>query len=121
MMKCSIMLHFIWAFTVCKSTCLGVSRIQRVDSHLGLHYLQKYSSKYKRLTLFSPFTTIAFCSLICLYMHFYSLPYCKLYGPRIADLSGFIVFASTASKSFLEWIFKYLPVCSKHNKQMIFS
>ena len=24
-MKCSIMLHFIWVFTVCKSTCLGVS------------------------------------------------------------------------------------------------
>ena len=24
-MKCSILLHFIWVFTVCKSTCLGVS------------------------------------------------------------------------------------------------
>ena len=30
-MKCSIMLHFIWVFTVCKSTHLGVSRIQRVN------------------------------------------------------------------------------------------
>ena len=29
-MKCSIMLHFIWVFTVCQSTHLGVSRIQRV-------------------------------------------------------------------------------------------
>ena len=29
-MKCSIMLHFIWVFTVCKSTHLGVSQIQRV-------------------------------------------------------------------------------------------
>ena len=26
-----IMLHFIWAFTVCKNTPLGVSRIQRVN------------------------------------------------------------------------------------------
>ena len=30
-MKCSIMLHYIWVFTVCKSTHLGVSRIQRVN------------------------------------------------------------------------------------------
>ena len=30
-MKCSIMLHFIWVFTVCKSTPLGVSLIQRVN------------------------------------------------------------------------------------------
>ena len=29
-MKCSIMLHFIWAFTVCQSTHLGVSSIQKV-------------------------------------------------------------------------------------------
>ena len=31
-MKCSIMLHFIWVFTVCISTCTcsGVSRIQRL-------------------------------------------------------------------------------------------
>ena len=27
-MKCSMMLHFIWVFTVCNSTCLGVSLIQ---------------------------------------------------------------------------------------------
>ena len=30
-MKCSIMLHFIWVFTVCKYTHLGVLRIQRVN------------------------------------------------------------------------------------------
>ena len=30
-MKCSMMLHFIWVFTVCKSTCLVVSRIPRVN------------------------------------------------------------------------------------------
>ena len=29
---CSIMLHFIWVFTVCKSTSLGVSRIQAVET-----------------------------------------------------------------------------------------
>ena len=29
-MKCSIMLHFIWVFTICQSTSLGVSSIQRV-------------------------------------------------------------------------------------------
>ena len=28
-MKCSNMLHFIWVFTVCQSTCLGASSIQR--------------------------------------------------------------------------------------------
>ena len=31
-MKCSIMLHFILVFTVCQSTYLGVSSIQRVKS-----------------------------------------------------------------------------------------
>ena len=30
------MLHFIWVFTVCKSTCLGVSRIQRVNVNFFL-------------------------------------------------------------------------------------
>ena len=30
LMKCSIMLHFIWVFTVCKSTRLGVSQIQAI-------------------------------------------------------------------------------------------
>ena len=30
-MKCSIMLHFIWVFNACKSTCLGVSGIQMVN------------------------------------------------------------------------------------------
>ena len=29
-MKCSIVQYFIWYFTVCKSTCLGVTHIQRV-------------------------------------------------------------------------------------------
>ena len=32
-MKCRIMLHFIWVFTVCKSTHLGVSLIQRVNPY----------------------------------------------------------------------------------------
>ena len=30
-MKYSIMLHFIWVFTVCQSTCLEISSIQKVD------------------------------------------------------------------------------------------
>ena len=30
-MKCSIKLHFIWVFTICQITRLGVSRIQRVN------------------------------------------------------------------------------------------
>ena len=34
-MKCSIMLHFIWVFTVCKSTRLRVSRIQWVNGGFG--------------------------------------------------------------------------------------
>ena len=33
-MKCSIMLHFIWVFTVCQSTRLGVSSIQRVKDFM---------------------------------------------------------------------------------------
>ena len=32
LMKCSIMLHFIWVFTVCQSTGFGVSSKQRVNS-----------------------------------------------------------------------------------------
>ena len=36
LVKCSIMLHFIWVFTVCKSTRLGLSRIQRVNSRVKL-------------------------------------------------------------------------------------
>ena len=35
-MKCSMILHFIWVFTVCKSARLGVSRIQRVNQTLTL-------------------------------------------------------------------------------------
>ena len=31
LMKCSIMLYFIWVFTVCESTRLGGSRVQRVN------------------------------------------------------------------------------------------
>ena len=37
-MKCSIMLHFIWVFTVCKSTRLVVSRIQRVNDYIHATY-----------------------------------------------------------------------------------
>ena len=29
------MQHFIWVLTVCKSTCLGVSQIQRVNETLN--------------------------------------------------------------------------------------
>ena len=32
LMKCSIMLHFIWFFTVCKSTLLGV-RVNKFNKH----------------------------------------------------------------------------------------
>ena len=35
-MKCSIMLHFIWLFTVCQNTHLGVSRIQRIKFKLWI-------------------------------------------------------------------------------------
>ena len=35
-MKCRILRHFIWVFTVCKSTPLGASNIQRVK----ITYLQ---------------------------------------------------------------------------------
>ena len=36
-MKCSIMLHFIKVFSVCKSAHLGVSIIQRVNLLTALH------------------------------------------------------------------------------------
>ena len=35
LMKCLIVWHFIWIFTVCQSTCSGVSSVQRVDK--GCH------------------------------------------------------------------------------------
>ena len=31
-MKCSIKLHFTWVLTVVKNTCLGVSRIKKVNN-----------------------------------------------------------------------------------------
>ena len=49
LIKYSIELHFIWVFTVCKSTRLGVSRIQRVNMHTVycLHCDNKVSKKAK--------------------------------------------------------------------------
>ena len=35
-MKCRFKRHFVWVFTVCKSTRLGVSSIQRVNTHTRL-------------------------------------------------------------------------------------
>ena len=35
LMKCLMVWHFIWIFTVCHSTCSGVSSVQRVDK--GCH------------------------------------------------------------------------------------
>ena len=33
-MKCGIMCYFIWVYTVCESTRLGVSHIQRVNNEI---------------------------------------------------------------------------------------
>ena len=33
-MKCRILRHFIWGYTVCKSTRLRVSRIQRIKAKI---------------------------------------------------------------------------------------
>ena len=41
-MKCSIVLHFIWVSTVCKSTHLGVSPIQRANFVGFLIHLLKW-------------------------------------------------------------------------------
>ena len=39
-MKCHIMWHFIKVFTVCQSTCLGVSSLQRVkDDNLLIFFI----------------------------------------------------------------------------------
>ena len=35
LMKCSSMLHFIWVYTVCQTTRLGVSSIQRVNIEMA--------------------------------------------------------------------------------------
>ena len=35
-MKCSIILHFIWVFTVCQSTCFGAPSIQRINQNMLL-------------------------------------------------------------------------------------
>ena len=65
-MKCSIMLHFIGVFTVCKRTCSGISWIQRVNDCLakpGFIIFWKqcrfrlgnfWKTSWSRLVLFSP-------------------------------------------------------------------
>ena len=40
LMKCSIMLHFIWVFIIWQTTLLGVSSIQRVNSPLSDEFNQ---------------------------------------------------------------------------------
>ena len=39
LMKCSFMLHFIWVFTVCQGSRLGVSSIQRVNTLILSSYI----------------------------------------------------------------------------------
>ena len=34
--ECSVMLHFIWVFTICQSAHLGVSSLQRVKVSFSL-------------------------------------------------------------------------------------
>ena len=68
-MKCSIMLHFIWVFTVCimlhffwvftvcKSTCLGVFRIQRVTKKIKINIFSPNLVKFifpLPVTIFPP-------------------------------------------------------------------
>ena len=48
-MKCSIMLHYIWVFFVCQSTCLGVSQIQRVKIYVWGAYKRSLSESLLRL------------------------------------------------------------------------
>ena len=50
LMKCSIMVHFIWVFTVCKITCVGVSRLQRVERVT----CRRSDSQHAQLWRFSP-------------------------------------------------------------------
>ena len=45
LVKCSIMLHFIWVFTVCKSSCLGVSQIQKVNPCHAVYFYILHSSR----------------------------------------------------------------------------
>ena len=43
-MKCRIMRHFIWVFTVCQSTNLGASTIQSVKHFSTSHYFYRLHS-----------------------------------------------------------------------------
>ena len=54
-MKCSIMLHFIWVFTICKSTDLGsidileyLAIIQNVQSQISYKQVWKQMCSYER-------------------------------------------------------------------------
>ena len=58
LMKCSLMLHFIWVFTFCqstpKSTCLGASSIQRVNPYPAtIFYVLKISSAFYVCCIYS--------------------------------------------------------------------
>ena len=52
LMKCSIMLHFIWVCTVCQGTLLGVSSLQRVrsDDNYRLSNSCKFIGQVKKKT-----------------------------------------------------------------------
>ena len=51
-MKCSLMLHLIWFFTVCKNTRLEVSRIQKVKGSIILHKGSNTNAAAVNLTSF---------------------------------------------------------------------
>ena len=45
LIKCNIMRHFIWVYTVCESACLGVTPIQRVNFQTSLIKLCPWGPK----------------------------------------------------------------------------
>ena len=47
LVKCNIMLHFIWVVTVCQSADLGVSSIQRVNLEHGGSDLRSRGCRFK--------------------------------------------------------------------------
>ena len=61
-MKCCLMQHFIWVFTVCQSTCLPVTRMKRVV--LDIVYISKMFQLSSMCWHFQQFSVIQL-SLCC--------------------------------------------------------
>ena len=68
LMKCSIVRHFIWVCTVSLSTCLGISRLQRVPLVLfELSLFSEYSGPPDPLHGNTPYVMVRKNAQVCLF------------------------------------------------------